>query len=139
MCIRDRTWSVIEYAGISNPGYVQTKFLSDKKPDPYTGETLQNGAVYQSFTSMNMDNWYSAKVQTTQGGQEVSLRWSPTSNGTVMRKVAVGETVTVIAEGRNWNQVLDESTGMVGFMLSKCLVKVPDPVPAEDAEPGSEG
>lgn len=135
----DKTWSVIEYAGISNPGYVQTQFLSDKKPDPYTGETLQNGQVYKTLTSMGMDRWYHAKVQTLKGGKDVSLRWSPTSNGTVMRKIPVDEIVTVIAEGKNWNQVLDESTGMVGFMPSKYLVKVPDPTPAPAAEPESEG
>lgn len=135
----DKTWSVIEYTGISNPGYVQTQFLSDKKPDPYTGETLQNGQVYKTLTSMKMDNWYSARVQTLKGGKDVSLRWSPTSNGTVMRKIPVDEIVTVIAEGKNWNQVLDESTGMVGFMPSKYLVKVPDPTPAPAAEPESEG
>lgn len=136
-----KTWSVIEYTGISNPGYVQTQFLSDKMPDPYTGETLPNRAVYQSFTSMKMEHWYSAKVQTLKGGKDVSLRWSPTSNGTVMRKIAVGETVTVIADGKNWSQVLDESTGMVGFMPSKYLVKVPNPtsVPIEEAGPESKG
>lgn len=134
----DKTWSVIEYVGISTPGYVQTQFLSDKMPDPYTGETLPNRAVYQSFTSMKMDRWYSAKVQTLKGGKDVSLRWSPTSNGTVMRKIAVGEIVTVIADGKNWNQVLDESTGMVGFMPSKYLVKVPNPVSVPTAEAGPE-
>ena len=137
----DKTWSVIEYTGISNPGYVQTQFLSDKMPDSYTGETLPNRAVYQSFTSMKMERWYSAKVQTLKGGKDVSLRWSPTSNGTVMRKIAVGEIVTVIADGKNWSQVLDESTGMVGFMPSKYLVKVPNPtsVPTAEAGPESEG
>ena len=133
----DKTWSVIEYAGISNPGYVQTQFLSDKKPDPYTGETLQNGQIYRTFTSMTMDRWYPAKVQTLKGGKDVSLRWSPTSNGTVIEKIPVDQTVTVIAEGKNWNQVLDESTGAVGFMPSKYLVKVPvyTPAPAEEPEP----
>ena len=134
----DKTWSIIEYAGISNPGYVQTQFLSDKMPESYSGETLPNRAVYQSFTNMKMDRWYSAKVQTLKGGKDVSLRWSPTSNGTVMRKIAVGEIVTVIADGKNWKQVLDESTGMVGFMPSKYLVKVPNPTPVLTVEAGTE-
>ena len=131
----DKTWSVIEYTGIPNPGYVQTQFLSDKKPDPYTGETLQNGQVYKTFKGMTMDRWYTAKVQTFKGSKEVSLRWSPTSNGTVMRKIPVDQTVTVIAEGKNWYQVLDKSTGMVGFMPSKYLLKVPDPTPEPEKEP----
>ncbi len=130
----DKTWSVIEYMGIPNPGYVQTQYLSDKKPDSYTGETLQNGQVYKTFTTMTMDRWYSAKVQTFQGSKEVSLRWSPTSNGTVMRKIPVDQIVTVIAEGKNWYQVLDKSTGMVGFMPSKYLLKVPDPIPEPENE-----
>ena len=125
----DKTWSIIEYAGISNPGYVQTQFLSDKMPESYSGETLPNRAVYQSFTNMKMDRWYTATVQTLKGGKDVSLRWSPTTNGSVMRKIAVGEIVTVIADGKNWKQVLDESTGMVGFMPSKYLVKLPNPAP----------
>lgn len=131
----DKNWSVIEYTGIANPGYVQTQFLTDKKPDSYTGETLQNGQVYKTFTGMTMDRWYAAKVQTFKGSKEVSLRWSPTSNGTVMRKIPVDQTVTVIAEGKDWYQVLDESTGMVGFMPSKYLVKVPDPIPAAENDP----
>lgn len=137
----DSTWSVVEYAGISDPGYVQTQFLSDKKPDSYTGETLQNGQVYRSFTGMTMDRWYPASVQTLRGGKEVSLRWSPTSNGTVIEKVPVDQIVTVIAEGKNWYQVLDESTGAVGFMPSMYLVKVPEstPTPAPEQEPDPMG
>ena len=58
---------------------------------------------------------------------------SPTSNGTVMEKIPVGEIVTVIAEGTEWWQVLDETTGQVGFMPGKYLVPVPQATVTADA------
>ena len=120
-------WSEVTVTGYAGTGFVQSKFLSDKKPTPYTGETLQVGKVYNAIHSLPMDRWYQATVQTLRGGTEVSLRWSPTSNGTVMEKIPVGVTVTVIAEGTEWWQVLDETTGQVGFMPGKYLVPVPQP------------
>lgn len=126
-------WSEVTVTGYAGTGFVQSKFLSDKKPTPYTGETLQVGKVYNSIHSLTMDRWYQATVQTLRGGAEVSLRWSPTSNGTVMKKIPVGEIVTVIAEGTEWWQVLDETTGQVGFMPGKYLVPVPQTTVTADA------
>ena len=120
-------WSEVMVTGYTGPGFVQTKFLSDTKPSPYKGETLQVGRVYNTIDSLPMNRWYQAEVQTFHGGLDVSLRWSPTSNGTVMEKVPVGEIVTVIAEGTEWWQVLDETTGRVGFMPGKYLKPVPQP------------
>ena len=49
------------------------------------------------------------------------------------KKFPVGEIVTVIAEGTEWWQVLDETTGQVGFMPGKYLVPVPQATVTADA------
>lgn len=132
------TWSAVTYNGVH--GYVMTKFLSYYKPSgtpapkytpqpipvPVPVPTMQ--PYYPTdmntiFRSMVKVNPYTAYACPSRPGGFVNLRWAPSKDMEVIAKMYYGAQVTVIAEGFGWSQVMDPTTGYVGFMMTEFLMR----------------
>lgn len=117
-------WACIELASGSDPGWVMTSYLVYYNPGKYvkkqTSEKTSDD-LYSSF-KMTDDEAYTVVAKPSKRGGFVSLRWAPSKSAPVMKKLFADAELTVLAEGKNWLQVQEESTGYVGFVDAK-LVK----------------
>ena len=53
----------------------------------------------------------------------VNMRWAPSEKAKLIHSYPSGETLTVLAELKNWYQVQDPETGWVGFIRSDFLMR----------------
>ena len=124
-------WAIIEYKeGDYGTGYVSAKCISRTKPtgDYYSGSNVTSGN-YRSF----IHNEYYVIVNPT--NNYVNMRWEASKSAPVRRVYYYGAQLKVISENAYWCQVMDESSGEVGFILKSLLLRTTG-VPAGSAENG---
>lgn len=130
-------WTTISWVHADNyVAYVQTRFLVDYQPAPWkpasskastsTGTTSSSSSVsYEKIVSeMNAEFASAKKVNVpyavtsrpSRATGWVNLRWAPTTQAERITTCPQGKTLTVLAELRNWYQVEDPATGMIGFI-----------------------
>ncbi len=126
-------WSCVRLAGrFSNDGYVMTKFLVSQKPGKYVpssadAELAKPATSKESFTMEQLNEVlktgksvtpYTITLYPTRASGWVYLRWVPSRNAQQIATYAGGKEVRVIAELKDWYQVEDPDTGVVGFVNS---------------------
>ena len=117
-------WAVVKLAGAYNQdGYISTKYLSRTKPGSNvtpskTSTNTTPQGDYKNFTAAA----YNVIVNPT--NNYVNMRWEASKTSQVRKVYYYGAKLTVIAENAYWCQVMDESTGEVGFMLKSLLLRV---------------
>ncbi len=121
-------WAMIDYANTT--GYIMYRFLVKDKPAPYnpsvTSEPKTNefsskdaSTVAQMNTLLNSARTvvpYTVTVRPTRASGWVYLRWFPSRFAKEMATFSGNYDLTVIAELKDWYQVCDPATGMVGFI-----------------------
>ncbi|MBR4332678.1 MAG: SH3 domain-containing protein [Clostridia bacterium] len=113
--------------------YVQRRFLVNHKPTslpvqpsaaPASGNTAAATDYAKLFTAMN-DEFRTGKLvlqqfnvyaRPSRASGWVNLRWAPSLEAERIATCPQGKALTVIAETRNWYQVCDPQTGMIGFI-----------------------
>ena len=113
--------------------YVQRRFLVNHKPTsqpaqpstvPASGGTAATADLAKAFSTMN-DEFRTGKLvakpfivyaRPSRASGWVNLRWAPSSEAERIATCPQGKALTVIGETKNWYQVQDPQTGMIGFI-----------------------
>ena len=126
-------WSCVRLAGkFDQDGYVMTKFLVSKKPGKYVPSSAdaalaQPATSKESFTMDQLNEVlktgrsvapYTITLYPTRASGWVYLRWVPSRNSQQIATFPAGKDVRVIAELKDWYQIEDPDTGVVGFVNS---------------------
>ena len=124
------TCANVTYNGRS--GWVYTRYLSWNRPAKNsavnkTANTIKgttSNAGTNVFSGMKKVTAYDAVVQPGTPTGYVNLRWAPSKQAAIHGVRYLGNSVRVIAENKNWAQVIDNQNGESGYMLKKFLKKV---------------
>ncbi|MBQ6959380.1 MAG: SH3 domain-containing protein [Clostridia bacterium] len=130
-------WAAINWVHADNfVGYVQSRFLVNYKPAPKpsggsssktpTDTTDAQKVLSQmnaEFSAAKKVSPYTVVARPSRASGWVNLRWAPS---TEMERIATcpqGKELTVLAELKNWYQVQDPATGMIGFISSQYVTR----------------
>lgn len=104
-------------ARINNDGAI--KVNSDPTPKPTAKPTGEGELVshmdFSHFKLIEPGKTMIIAARPTRPGGWVNLRWAPSLDAEVIAKMVLNEEMTVIAEGKNWYQVMN-AEGYVGFI-----------------------
>ena len=141
----DDTWAQIIYR-YNKPGYgvgdyacfVQRRFLMKNEPAPFNPNNRPSGSSSSAgssgskdyakiFSAMNAEyrtgklvsQQFNVYARPSRASGFVNLRWGPSSDTERIATCPQGKLLTVIAETKNWYQVQDPETGMIGFISKK--------------------
>ena len=131
-------WEQNQY-GEFGTAYVQRRFLVNHKPSskpvqptPTTAPSSGDSTNYaKEFSDMNaefrsakkVDVPYTVVARPSRASGWVNLRWAPTTEAERIATCPQGKELTVLAELKNWYQVQDPATGMIGFISSKYVTR----------------
>ena len=122
-------WAMIDYANTT--GYIMYRYLVKDKPAPYTPsdtpeqKTTGSSSTKESTTVAQLNALiasakfvtpYTVTVRPVRASGWVYLRWFPSKSAEKMATYGANYELTVIAELKDWYQVSDPETGMVGFV-----------------------
>ncbi len=125
-------WTQNAY-GEFGAAYVQRRFLVNHKP---TSQPVQTAAASASgntaaavdyakaFSAMNdefktgklVSRQFTVYARPSRASGWVNLRWAPSTEAERIATCPQGKALTVIGETKNWYQVRDLETGMIGFI-----------------------
>ena len=118
-------WACIDFAaGDGGVGYVQSRFLVNYKPGGSGGGSSGSGSlssINSIFKTAYKVNSYTVYARPARASGWVNLRWAPSTDAERIATCSQGKELTVIAEMKDWYQVMDPSTGMVGFISSQYI------------------
>ena len=66
---------------------------------------------------------YTVVARPSRASGWVNLRWAPTTEAERISTCKQGKELTVLAELKNWYQVQDPVTGMIGFISRQYVTK----------------
>ena len=116
----------------SVPGYVMKSLTVRNNPGKYvpptnkdTKKTEEESEGYNSlFSSAKLVSPYTVTLKATQASKGLAnLRWAPSKSATLLKSFPEGSQVTVLAELKNWYQVSDPVSGVVGFINTAYVSK----------------
>ena len=114
-------WAMIVW-GSYGDGYISSKYISRNKPgsaQPNNNSSAATStAIYSDFQNTNY--YVIVNPQKTY----VNMRWEASKSSPVRRIYYYGAQLRVIAENNTWCQVIDESTGEVGFIMKILLLRI---------------
>ncbi len=130
-------WEQVGYYGEFSVAYVQSRFLVYYKPAPKSDTSPSPTAAPSSATDaakvlsqMNVEfasakkvNPYTVVSRPSRASGWVNLRWAPTTEAERIATCPQGKELTVLAELKNWYQVQDPATGMIGFISNKYVTR----------------
>ena len=142
----DNGWAQILWEQNANgefgTAYVQRRFLVNHQPtsqptqpvqpaNPASGSTDAVTDYAKVFTAMNAEFRSARKVaapytvvaRPSRASGWVNLRWAPATEAERIATCKQGKELTVLAELKNWYQVQDPETGMIGFISRKYVTK----------------
>ncbi len=110
--------------------YVSVRFLVRAQPAPYDGRTTpiptvdpapQNtlSAINAEFRTAVRVNPYVVLSRPQRASGWVNLRWAPSTDAECISRCYQGHELVVLTELRNWLQVQDPVTGMIGFIMRR--------------------
>ncbi len=100
-------------------GYVQAKFLVDKKPGKF--EITERD---DNFVSVRNPYMVTAKALNAKTENSVGLRVKPNKTSTAIRRLNAGDQLQVIAKGKTWSRVVDLRTGKTGYVANDYIRKI---------------
>ena len=99
-------------------GYVQAKFLVNRKPGKY--EITEREDNFVSVTPYLV----SAKALNAKTENSVGLRVKPNKTSGAIRRLNAGDQLQVIARGKVWSKVVDLKTGKTGFVANDYIQRI---------------
>ena len=100
-------------------GYVQAKFLVDKKPGKF--EITERD---DNFVSLKNPYMVTAKALNARTDNSVGLRVKPNKTSAAIRRLNAGDQLQVIAKGKTWSKVVDLRTGRTGYVANDYIRKI---------------
>ena len=129
-------WTAITWSHAAGyVAYVQSRFLVDYRPAPKptskpapkptstSKSTTDFDAMNAEFRAARQVSAYTVVARPSRASGWVNLRWAPSTNTEVIAKCYQGKELTVLAELKNWYQVEDPATGMIGFISSSYVTR----------------
>ncbi len=130
-------WACINYNAPANGNvaYVQSRFLVSTKPAPKSsgsssGTTPAVSDAAKILSDMNTEFRSARKVSSytvvsrpARASGWVNLRWAPSTESERITTCPQGKELTVLAELKNWYQVQDPATGMIGFISRQYVIR----------------
>lgn len=119
------SWAFVAYR--SYFGFCMTRHLSDTPG--HSGGSTPSGASVAPGTDANLNTMfngfqyvnYYAGVKPSNPSGFVNLRWAPTKAAPVQCIYYADTLLRVLATNGTWSQVLNEETGVSGFMMNSFL------------------
>lgn len=122
-------WEQNEY-GEFGAAYVQRRYLVNHKPSskptppsPTAAPASGTADLTKAFAAMNAEfatgkqvTPYTVVARPARASGWVNLRWAPSTEAERIVTCKQGKELTVLAETKNWYQVQDPKTGMIGFI-----------------------
>ena len=122
-------WEQNEY-GEFGAAYVQRRYLVNHKPSskptppsPTAAPASGTADLTKAFAAMNAEFAtgkqvppYTVVARPARASGWVNLRWAPSTEAERIATCKQGKELTVLAETKNWYQVQDPKTGMIGFI-----------------------
>lgn len=135
-------WEQNQY-GEFGVAYVQRRFLVNHKPTskptpvqpsattaPASGGSADSTNYTKVFSDMNSEfrsakkvSAYTVVARPSRASGWVNLRWAPSTEAERIATCKQGKELTVLAELKNWYQVKDPATGMIGFISRQYVTK----------------
>ena len=111
-------WAYVVPDGHRDGGFVMTKFLVASKPGKY--EITEREDNFRAVTP------YYVTMRALKGKTDTSvgLRVSPNKTAKMIRRLNAGDTLQVVAVGRNWNKVVDPMTGRTGYVANDYMIRL---------------
>ena len=115
--------------------YVQSRFLVNYKPSakPSTNPTPAPSSASdasKALSDMNKEfaaakkvSPYTVVARPSRASGWVNLRWAPTTEAERIATCPQGKELTVLVEMKNWYQVQDPATGMIGFISNQYVTR----------------
>ncbi len=130
-------WALITY-GYNKPGYgygeyaawVSTRYLTRTNPGKYSPDDSSSGSTGLSSintifrTARQVAAPYYVVARPSRASGWVNLRWAPSTEAECITTCTQGKQLVVLAEMKDWYQVQDPATGMIGFIMSKYVEKL---------------
>ena len=134
-------WALIDYT-FNHPTYgygtyacyVSNRYLQKSKPAAKLDSSSSSSSssatstdtladVNKEFRSAKDVEPFTVTVRPSRASGWVNLRWAPSLSAEIMATYKQNDKLLVIKELKNWYQVEDQSTGDVGFISKKYVVK----------------
>ena len=77
----------------------------------------------KEFNTAQKVSPYTVVARPSRASGWVNLRWAPTTEAERIATCPQGKELTVLVEMKNWYQVQDPATGMIGFISSQYVVR----------------
>ena len=131
-------WSTIlwqNYYGEFFSAYVQSRFLVNYKPSAVPSATAAPASssvtdaakvlsdMNREFTTAKKVSPYTVAARPSRASGWVNLRWAPSTEAERIATCPQGKELTVLVEMKNWYQVQDPQTGMIGFISNKYVTR----------------
>ena len=127
-------WACIDWAsGDGFVAYVQSRFLVSTPPAPKPASSASSSTASDSadalaamnaeFRSAKNVNFYTVEARPSRASGWVNLRWAPSAEAHRIATCPQGKKLTVLVELKNWYQVQDPETGMIGFVSRKYVTR----------------
>ena len=100
--------------------FVWAAYLSATKPKGNGSSSSGSSDSYSSFVAAD----YEITINPTRATGFVNMRWAPDQNARVQAKYYSGDHLHVIAEGKNWLQVIDLDSLACGFIMKNYTEKL---------------
>ncbi len=111
-------WAFVMPDGHRDGGFVMTKFLQAKQPGKY--EITERDDSFRAVTPYTV----TAKALNDRTVDSVGLRTAPNKTASMIRRLAAGDMLQVVAVGKVWSQVLDLATGRTGYVANDYIQKI---------------
>ena len=116
---------------------MQSRFLVNYKPSavPKSNSTAAPAAapatdaakalsdMNREFTTAKKVSPYTVTARPSRASGWVNLRWAPSTEAERIATCPQGKELTVLVEMKNWYQVQDPQTGMIGFISNKYVTR----------------
>ena len=111
-------WAFVNTAGHKDGGFVMTKFLQVSKPGKY--EITERSDNFRTVTPYTVE----AKALNNKTQNSVGLRTSPNKTAKMIRRLAAGDQLQVVAVGKTWSKVIDLATGKTGYVANDYMIRL---------------
>ena len=121
-----------DYGTDEYAAFVSTRYLTRTNPGPYNpgGSSSPSTTVTDAdkvLADLNaefrsgklVEQRFNVYARPSRASGWVNLRWAPSTEAERIGTCLQGKKLTVLAETKNWYQVYDPETGMVGFISKK--------------------
>ena len=110
-------WAFVTVRGHRDGGFVMTKFLVSRQPGKY--EITERADNFREVTPYTVE----AKARTGKTQDSVGLRVTPNKTARMIRRLAAGDLLQVVAVGKTWSRVIDLTTGQTGYVANDYIVR----------------